>query len=146
MHIPAVKDFVFEPVEQAYSWRDTVLYALSLGYGANPVDPADLRFVYEKGLVAVPSQCVVLAHPGFWARRPEFGIDWVRLLHGEQGFEVHRRLPVEGTVTGVSQIDAIDDKGPDKGAAVYQSKKLYDKDTGDLLATIRTTQIGRAHV
>ncbi len=138
MNLEAVRNFHFEPVSQAYTRRDTMLYALSLGYGSAPVDPAQLRFVYESDLRAVPSICCVLAHPGFWAKRPELGLDWVKLLHGEQSFEIHNAIPVEGTVTASYEIAAVADKGIGKGAILHLVKTLNDAGTGARLATVRS--------
>ncbi|MEE8545998.1 MAG: 3-alpha,7-alpha,12-alpha-trihydroxy-5-beta-cholest-24-enoyl-CoA hydratase, partial [Alphaproteobacteria bacterium] len=46
--------------EQEWSERDTMLYALGLGLGADPVDRRGLRFVTEKGLEALPTMATVL--------------------------------------------------------------------------------------
>jgi len=137
MHVTVLRDYRFPPIEQSYAAKDAILYALGLGYGGNPVDPSELTYVYEEALKAVPSLCVVLAHPGFWAKRPEFGIDWVKILHGEQSFEIHKPIPAEGKVRGEYEIEAVDDKGPEKGAILYQTKRLFDA-AGDLLATVRS--------
>ena len=40
--------------EQQLTRRDTILYALGIGLGAEPCDPHQLRFVYEDGLQALP--------------------------------------------------------------------------------------------
>lgn len=138
MDLNAIRSHRFPPIEQAYSARDTMLYALGLGYGSDPLDPGQLAFVYEEGLCAVPSQVNVIAHPGFWAKDPKFGIDWVRILHGEQSFELFRPLPSSGRMRGEYAIEAIDDMGADKGARLYQLKHLFDAATGEKLATVRT--------
>lgn len=138
MNLEAVKNFRFEPVTHSYSRRDTMLYALGLGYGSEPLDPAQLNFVYESDLHAVPSMCCVLAHPGFWAKRPELDIDWLRLLHGEQSFEIHHPIPPEGTVTASYEIAAVADKGTAKGAILHLVKTLNDAIAGVKLATIRS--------
>ena len=131
-----LKARTFPDVEQAYTAKDTMLYALGLGYGADPMDESQLQFVYEKNLKALPTMAVVLAYPGFWMKNPDSGIDWVRLVHGEQSLTVHKPLPVAGTVVGTSRIVSIVDKGEGKGALVFQERTLRDKATGDLLATI----------
>src|SRR2546428_7081131 len=69
------------------SERDTMLYALSLGLGSDPLCADALPFFYEGapgGLRALPSQAVVLGYPGFWAREADTGIDWVKLLRSEE--------------------------------------------------------------
>jgi acyl dehydratase len=123
---------------QALTVRDTILYALGVGAGLDaPTDPGELQYVYEEGLKALPTMAVVLGYPGFWAKDPRYGIDWKRLLLGEESIQIHRPLPVEGAILGVTTIDEIYDKGPDKGAVMYSSRKIYDEASGDLIATAR---------
>ena len=125
------------PVQHTYSARDTILYALGVGFGADPLAPEALRHVYEKDLVAVPTMASVLASPGFWMReRKELGIDFLRLVHGEQGITVHARLPAAGTVVGESRVTRIVDKGEGKGAVMHVEKVLTDAADGRLLATV----------
>lgn len=138
MDVNAIRTHEFPPVEQAYTARDTMLYALGLGYGSDPLDESQLPFVYEEGLQAVPSQVNVIAHPGFWAKDPKFGIDWVRILHGEQSFELFRPLPGHGNMRGEYSIEAIEDMGADRGAKLWQLKDLFDAATGEKVATVRT--------
>ena len=48
-----------------YGKRDCILYALGIGLGMDPLDPRQLRFVYERaGLEAFPTMAVVLGWPG----------------------------------------------------------------------------------
>jgi acyl dehydratase len=138
LNLEAVRNFRFEAVTHTYSRKDSILYALGLGYGSEPTDPAQLAFVYEDNLRAVPSMCCVLAHPGMWVRKADLGIDWLKMLHGEQSFEIHNPLPPEGTVVGTYEIVAVEDKGAGKGAILHQIKKLNDKASGQLLATVRS--------
>jgi hypothetical protein len=42
-------------VRQKLTPKDTILYALGLGVGADPMDERQLRFVYEKDLLALPT-------------------------------------------------------------------------------------------
>ena len=138
-----LKNWPFEDVEHKYTAKDTILYALGLGLGADPVDREQLRFVYEDGLKALPTMAVVLAYTGFWARNPETGIDWQRVLHGEQGIVLHRPLPAAGTVIGRQVIDEIVDKGAGKGALLYSHRDIRDKETGALLASLHSTSFLR---
>jgi len=59
----------FGTLEQSYSERDTILYVLGVGLDQDPLNEDCLRFVYEDGLKALPSQSAVLAYPGFWATK-----------------------------------------------------------------------------
>lgn len=129
--------------EQSYSWKDSALYALGLGVGLDPMRQADLRFVYEAGMQALPAMAVVLAHPGFWVRDLDTGIDWVKVVHGEQGLTVHKPLQVEGRVAGQNRVTEVIDKGPGRGALIYTERTLHDLATGDLLATVRQVTFAR---
>jgi len=126
----------FPEVEQTYTAKDTMLYALGLGYGYDPMDESQLQFVYEKNLKALPTMAVVLGYPGFWVKDPDSGIDWVRIVHGEQSLTVHKPLPAAGTVIGTTRIKAIVDKGQGKGALLFQERTIRDKATGETLATL----------
>lgn len=129
--------------EQSYTHRDTILYALGLGVGLDPVDEGQLSCVYENDLRALPTMAVVLAHPGFWARDLDTGIDWVKLVHGEQGLILTKPLPPAATVVGVNRIVDVIDKGVGRGALVLSERKLFDKSNGDLLGTVTQTSFCR---
>jgi acyl dehydratase len=131
-----LKNWPFKPIEHAYTAKDSILYALGLGFGADPTDRKQLDFVYEEGLKALPTMAVVLAYPGFWLKDPATGVDWKKVLHGEQGLKIHEPLPATGTVTGVTRIDALIDKGAGKGALLYSTREIRDKASGKLLAEV----------
>ncbi|WP_170001848.1 MaoC family dehydratase [Pseudopontixanthobacter vadosimaris] len=116
--------------------RDTMLYAL--GVGARQLD-----FIYEETLEALPTMAVVLAYPGFFWRDPAFGVTWQKVLHGEQSTRIHAPLPVEGTVRGETRIEAIYDKGADKGSLAFSAREIYDEDGGTHLATVRMSSFLR---
>lgn len=133
------------PVTHSYTERDTMLYALGIGTGADaPLDPAALRYVYEDGLQAFPTMAVVLAYPGPWIADPRFGIDYEKLLHGEQFLTVHEPLKPAGSVVGTTYIEAVYDKGAGKGAVVYHRRELRDATSGTLLITLRQSAFLRA--
>ncbi|MDA0262491.1 MAG: MaoC family dehydratase N-terminal domain-containing protein, partial [Proteobacteria bacterium] len=117
-------NWTFDDIEQSYSATDSILYALGIGLGADPLDERQLRFVYEQDLTALPTMCAVLASPGFWIKEQNTGVDWVQVLHGEQGLHLHRPLPAAGTVIGRMRITDIVDKGAAKGALIYTEKEL----------------------
>lgn len=133
----------FPDVEHRYTERDTMLYALGVGCGHDPADRDDLRFVYEDGLTALPTLAVVLGYPGFWLKDPASGVDWRKVLHGEQGLVLHRPLPASGTVIGRSRVTEIVDKGADKGALLFSERDVVDQATGALLCTVTSTTFMR---
>lgn len=133
----------FETQTHRYTRRDTMLYALSLGFGQDPVDPQQLDYVLEDRLRAFPTQALVLAHPGPWTADPATGIDRKRVVHGEQCLTLHRPLPPEGAVTSRNRVTAVLDKGAGKGAAIQTERELRDATSGELLATIAGTTFCR---
>ena len=141
--VAKLKAWPFEPVRHTYAARDTILYALGLGLGRDPLDPAQLRFTYEDGLQALPTMPVVLGSPGFWAKDPRTGIDWVKLLHGEQELELHAPLPAAATVVGVTKVTRLVDKGAGKGALMHSERTIADERTGTRLATSRSVSFLR---
>jgi acyl dehydratase len=130
-----------ESATQRYSKRDTILYALGVGLGADPMDEAQLQFVYEKDLKALPTLAGVLAIPANWVA--ESGLDYACVVHGEQAVEFHAPIAAEGEVTGTLQITRVIDKGAGKGALVYAERLLTDTATGTRLATVRQTIFAR---
>jgi acyl dehydratase len=138
-----LKQWPFPDVEHSYRAKDTILYALGLGYGADPMDEQQLRFVYEEGLKALPTMAVVLAHSGQWSKNPETGINWKLVLHGEQGLVIHKPMPAAATVVGRTVIEEVIDKGKDKGALIYSRRDISDKETGALLASLSSTSFLR---
>ena len=43
-----IMNWPFQPVEQTYTEKDSILYALGLGLGADPLDEHQLRFTFEE--------------------------------------------------------------------------------------------------
>ena len=130
-------------VERTYTKRDPIFYALSLGFGQDPMNDDELSFVLENDLKVLPTFPVVVAQPGFWARELDSGIDWVKVVHGEHNLILHKPLPTAGTVTSHTRVvDAID-KGSGKGALVISERTINDKATGELYATIVQTTFAR---
>lgn len=131
-----LKKWPFTDVVQTYTDTETIMYALSMGLGSDPTDENQLKFVYEKNLQALPMMANVLGYPGLWIRDPDSGVEWQKVLHGEQSMRIHKPLPVAGTISARTRVAAVIDKGPGKGALLVQERKIHDKATGDLLATL----------
>ncbi|MFH5924931.1 MaoC/PaaZ C-terminal domain-containing protein [Roseomonas xinghualingensis] len=132
-------NFPIPEVRQRVTPRDAVFYALSVGLGQDPMDKRQLDFVdAHRKLRVMPSMAVVLAHPGFWLRNPETGVDDVKVVHGEQTITLHRPLPVEGELIGRTRVTGLVDKGEGKGALMYSEKEIRDA-SGTLLAVTGST-------
>ncbi len=140
-----ILNWPFDEVVETYAMRDSIIYALGLGFGFNPTDPDELKYVYEDGLQTFPTMAVVLGHPGPWMTNPETGIDYVKVLHGEQHREIHKDLPVEGTIVAQNKVIDVVDKGADKGALIINERKLYEQASGDLLCTQKSVIFARGN-
>ncbi|MDR2188062.1 MAG: MaoC family dehydratase N-terminal domain-containing protein [Azonexus sp.] len=141
MNIEKIMSRAFDPIKARYRKRDTMLYALGVGAGQpDPLDPQDLLLTYEHRLEAVPSMAVTLCPPpGFWVAEPEYGIDWKKMLHGEQRLTLFKALPADAELIGQEKIEAIYDKGVDKGAVLAISRTLKDAASGEVIAIAEAT-------
>ena len=131
-------------VEQRLTKRDTILYALGVGLGADPCDENQLRFVYEEKLQALPTLAIVLGYPGPWHANPDTGITRSHVVHGEQGFRIVKSLPVEGEVIGKTRVTGVVDKGKDRGALIMTECTVREKASGDVVCTLNSTSFCRA--
>ncbi|HEY6259013.1 MAG TPA: MaoC/PaaZ C-terminal domain-containing protein [Xanthobacteraceae bacterium] len=130
-------------VTQAYTEKDAILYALGVGLGRDPMDEDELPFVYEQNLKVLPTFAAVLGWPGFWVRDLDTGIDWVKVVAGEQALVLHRPLGGRGTVVGRTRVTEIIDKGAGKGALVLSERALIDSGSGQKIATVTQTTFCR---
>jgi len=129
---------------QRLTRRDTILYALGVGLGADPCDADQLRFVYEEKLQALPTMAIILGYPGPWHAHPDIGITRSHVVHGEQGFRIAKPLPVEGDIVGQTRITGVADKGKDKGALVMTEGTVREGTSGDVVCTLTSTTFCRA--
>jgi acyl dehydratase len=136
-------NFKIPQVEQVYSERDCILYALGIGVGLDP-DERQLGFVYEKDLKAMPTMPVVLTYPGPWISNPETGVTYEKVVHGEHMLRLHQTLPPSGRMIGQVRIVDVIDKGEGRGALIVSEMEQRDADTGNRIATIRHTSFARA--
>lgn len=126
-----------DPVEKTWDSKDVMLYALGLGAGAD--DPLqELEFTTENtagvDLKVLPTYAVLAAQGGGGRKFGDF--DPAKLVHAEQGFELHAPLPVDGRVSITSAITGMYDKG--KGALVTTEARAVDAETGKHLITSRS--------
>ncbi len=121
--------------EVAYSDAEAMLYALGVGMGADPLDAAELTFVYERNLKVLPSFATALMLRG---PAMNLGITVQRAVHGEQRLTVHRPIPAAATLATAKRIVGVADKGPEKGCLIFVETVLAagNQPVATLLATI----------
>jgi acyl dehydratase len=132
----------FSPVFCQTTARDSILYALSLGLGCDPLDPQQLKFVYERKQVALPSMACVIGYKT--VREMDLGIDYARMVHSEQSLTILKPIPVCGRFVSDVCVESVSDCGIDKGAQIHLRRVLRDADTMAVLAEMITTLLCRA--
>jgi acyl dehydratase len=138
---PAILDLKTEG--QSFAWRDreTMLYALGIGMGSDPLNMDELPFVYENNLKAVPTLATVVA----WGAGPmgKTGINYLMVVHGEQSVTFHKPMPTEAEIIADSRIAGAYDKGPGKGAVIYTETVIKDAKSGEPIATLLGSTFAR---
>lgn len=124
----------FEPVVQTYTTRDTLLYALGVNIGADPIDTGALRFVADDPPQVVATMPMNLARLGPWMHDSAVGIDYSKIVVGEFNLRLHAPIPAAATVRGDHRILRVTDKGAGIGALVTVLRELRDTTTNTLLA------------
>jgi len=127
--------------EFSYGDRETMLYALGVGLGRDALDETELDYVFERGaLKTVPTMATVLSR-GALLRGS--GVDYAKVLHGEQRLTLHRPLPPEGDLIADSRVSDVFDKGADKGALILMETAVRTKQDNEPLYTTVSTIFAR---
>lgn len=133
-----------------YDERDLALYALGVGAAQDPLDPTELRYVYELhpdgfrplptfGVVPALSAVLKVTAEGRGAPGLHYGLD--RVLHGEQVTELLAPLPPKAKLRHRSTIKDVFDKG--KHALVVTEVTSFDADSGEPLVRNQITTLVR---
>lgn len=119
-------------VAYAYSERDSMLYALAIGMGRDPLDEVELDYVYERRgrLRCVPTQAVTVARHNLIF---EIGMQVEKFLHADQLLTLHRPLPTACELLADHQVVSVLDKGTDRGVLVQTLTRVRDRATAQPL-------------
>src|SRR5271170_1686534 len=123
-----------EPQERSWTSTDALLYAIGVGAGlGDPLQELEFTTENSEGVrqQVLPTYAVLVAQPRTGRSLGDF--DRAMLVHAEQAFELHRPLPVNGTVRTVATVTGIYDKG--SGALVASENVAVDAATGAKLVT-----------
>ncbi len=123
-----------DPAETSWTTRDTLLYAVGVGAGQDPLDRSELPFVTENSMEltqrVLPTFAVVL--PDVTGALGAIGsFNPVMLVHGEERIHLHREIPPRGSVSTVAEVTAVWDKG--SGAVVEITSRSVLVDDGEPL-------------
>jgi acyl dehydratase len=130
----------FPDARQTYTKRDTILYALGVGLGG---DPADLPYLLEDRLRALPTFAVTLGSPGMWIRAPQFGVDYAKLVHYEQAAHFHTPLLPEAEIVSQARVVSVTDRGEGRGAVVVIEREIRDATLDTSYCTLLQTLLLR---
>ena len=126
----------------SYTDADTMLYALSIGMGNDPLDLRELPYVYEQGepLKTVPTLATVLVPEMFPVG---LGWDYSQILHSEQRMRLYRPLPAAADLLINKRVVDAFDRGPKLGALILHEAegRLASDDT--VLFTMGCTIVAR---
>ena len=143
LNYDAVKGFPFRKDPSSYGSRDATLYALALGYGEDPLDERQLRYVTESDQCVAPTMPVVFCHPGFWIKEPELGLDWRKFVHMSQRLTLEAPLSSAGTIVSHTYNAVVADRGEGRGAIIVQRREMSDAASGQRVAVIESTYLAR---
>jgi acyl dehydratase len=127
--------------ECRYTDRDAMLYALGVGFGRDPLNTKELRFVYENDLQIVPTFATVIG----WGMEAMYrsGANLLMCVHSAHSLTLHKPLPPEADVISDEHVTGVFDKGSGKGAVILLEKVIREKASGDRLCTQITTVFAR---
>jgi acyl dehydratase len=137
----ALMVFPIPETRQTVSAHDAILYALSVGYGAKPLDEAHLRRTTETDLLPAPTFANVVAHAGPWMK--DAGVDWQKLVHSEHRLTIHRPVPLDQPLLSRSRMLSVVDRGPDKGMFATFERVIFSVADELPVATIIQTNACR---
>ena len=127
-----------ENVEISYSDKDSILYSLGVGLGNDPMNMAELKYVYENSQVALPSMAT-----NFQYHSPlllKANINFILVVHGEQKLSFTNPLPVSGDFISNAKVIGCYDKGAGKGAIIdVETTIKLKKDNTEICKLISTT-------
>jgi acyl dehydratase len=140
LEVSKVIGFKSEMIEFPVDSKNTIIYALAIGFNEDQLNTKHFKFTYELSddFSVFPTYASVIplrdladllgGCPGI----PEFNM--MSLLHGEEWIDFIKPLPSSGSVLYQSEIVDLEDKG--KGTVICIQVRVYSKDDKSLLSVI----------
>ncbi len=132
------------PRLRTYTRQDARLYALSTGFGNDPLLESELDFVTDrKSFKTVPTMASIFAEVildltlACDFQRPELA------LHGQQMLELFAPLPDAATLEITGAIPALFDRGEARGAEIHMLAEARIQGSDDLLYRATYVTIAR---
>jgi acyl dehydratase len=125
-----------------YSDRDSMLYALALGFGSDPSDRRELAYVIDAPMPkTVPTMASVLMPGGFLA---DCGWDYGQVLRAGESLELYRPLPTAADLLANRRVTAVYDRGVGVGAEIVVRSDVRMAKDDAALFTLDSALIARA--
>ena len=131
-----------DELRHRYGDTETMLYAQSIGFGRDPLEPRELEYVYEQGqpLKTVPTMATVLVPDMI---PPDLGWDYSQVLHAEQRLQLHRPLPPAAELLIHKRIVDVIDRGEARGAVFIVEAQAWLARSDTALFTVSSTIVAR---
>lgn len=124
-----------------YTEKDTMLYAIGVGFGSDPLDHRELPYVVEmRALRTVPSMASMLLSGNLL---DDCGWDRGKVLHGEQRLELYRPLPPAAKLIANHRVVAVYDLGAKLGAKILIESEARLARDHTVLFSLGSTLIAR---
>lgn len=137
----ALKAVATEDQPVSYDDRDALLYALSVGFGRDPLDRKELAYACgTPSLKTVPTLASVLLPDDFLR---DCGWDHRSVVHGSLRLELYRPLPSAADLLVNRRVVAAFDRGGGRGSRIMvQSEARMAKDDAALFS-LGTTLVAK---
>lgn len=124
-----------------YVASDTLLYALGVGFGADPTNELELPYVVETlGRHTLPTMATILPKIQILEN---CGWNYAQVLHGEQKLELYRPLPMAAELLTTSRVASVHDRGAGRGAVIRVATEARLERDDTAIFTVESTLIAR---
>lgn len=124
-----------------YTEKDTMLYAIGVGFGDDPMDQRELHYVTElRALRTVPAMASMIV-PGNLL--DDCGWDRSKVLHCEQRLELYRPLPPAAKLLTNHRVVGVYDHGVDGGARILVESEARLARDETVLFSLGSTLLAR---
>ena len=133
------------PSTEPYAVDSALIASFAAAVGAHDPVHTDAEAARAAGyadVVAPPTMVVRFSQEAerAYVSDPEAGIDYTRVVHGEQRFVHHRPITAGDEVTGTTTVDAVRQAG---GHAMITTRTEISTASGEALATSMSTIVVR---
>jgi len=132
------------PPTEPYSVTEDGVRAFAEVAGEPPfhVDPEAARAAGYPDVIAPPTFAVIIAQrsDAQLVRDPEAGIDYSRVVHGEQSFQHHRPIVAGDRLVAVLHVDSVRSAG---GHSMVTTRSEISTEAGEAVCTATSTLVVR---